>query len=161
MKADPLTDEKEEPVVYKREKSASPPAAPAKEQSEEKAEINGPKEISVHEMDLSSHKNEDTFVRSKTGDLDLTAQIGDLNMTALDGNPKNDDSKMLDDSYLCELPFVKMSSLRRGSMEHVKGRVGSFWGQSAISKKSRMTINDSMDEINMSHAKEDDSFMDL
>lgn len=57
-----------------------------------------------------------------------------------------------------------MSSLRRGSMEHVKGRVGSFWGQSAISKKSRMTINDnSMDEIDItSRAKDaDDSFLDF
>jgi len=37
-----------------------------------------------------------------------------------------------------ELPFEKEMQIRRGSMEHVKGRVGSFWGASAVSNKSRV-----------------------
>lgn len=49
--------------------------------------------------------------------------------------------EILDDSVdieMCEPFFEKMTEMRRGSLEHVKGRVGSFWGQSAISGKSRI-----------------------
>lgn len=94
-------------MVYKREKSVSPPAASAKQNSEKAEDDNddGPKNISVHEMDLSTSKHDNTFHRSQTGDCELIAQPGDLNLTALDNGTKEDDSKFLDDSYLCELPF--------------------------------------------------------
>ena len=80
----------------------------------------------------------------------------------------------LDVEELCDLPFSleKSDNLRRGSMEHVKGRVGSFWGQSAISQRSRMisiySRGDSgvYDDVNNSRQKdttprEDDSFLDF
>ena len=64
-----------------------------------------------------------------------------------------------------------MDDLRRGSMEHVKGRVGSFWGQSAISAKERGRIfsiksrDSNLDADNSILQKitprEDDSFLDF
>ena len=46
---------------------------------------------------------------------------------------------ILDDSVdMCEPFFMQHTQMRRGSLEHVKERVGSFWGQSAISGKSRV-----------------------
>ena len=60
-------------------------------------------------------KDDPSFLRSGTGGL------------------SNDIADILCESDMCDLPFMKMVNMRRGSMEHVKGRVGSFYGQSAIS----------------------------
>ena len=71
---------------------------------------------------------------------------------------------------MCELPFVKMTSLRRGSLEHVKGRVGSFWGQSAISGKSRImsiyskggdSAQDPDNSMQKCTPRDEDSFLDF
>ena len=68
---------------------------------------------------------------------------------------------ILDDSVeMCQPFFEKMSELRRGSMEHVKGRVGSFWGQSALSGKSRvMSIYSSKFDDNINCTPREDGIM--
>ena len=78
---------------------------------------------------------------------------------------------ILDDSVeMCEPIFEQMMSdkMRRGSMEHVKGRVGSFWGQSAISGKSRIysiyskgSVDNETPRKDMKGIPEDDSFLDF
>jgi len=106
---------------------------------------------------VSAIDDNDTFLRSKTG-----GDVSEVNMTA-------NLEEILADSELCEPIFEmqKMDSLmRRGSLEHVKGRVGSFWGQSAISGKSRiMSIYSKGGDSNVDSMRkaipEDDSFLDF
>ena len=67
---------------------------------------------------------------------------------------------------MCELPFtVERDNMRRGSMEHVKGRVGSFWGTSAASNKSRVfsiySKGSEQSKDKQTPRDEDDSFNDF
>ena len=88
--------------------------------------------------------DEPTFLRSNTGGTNIKDLVNETHLTMMN---------ILDDSELCELPFV-MDKLRRGSLEHVKKeRVGSFWGQSTLSKKSRMMIRGDQSDSDVDNSR--------
>ena len=113
------------------------------------------------EIEIEEAKNvtlqDETFSRSQTADL------SGVNVSKVNNNIE----AILDASELYELPFEKMSSIRRGSLDYFKGRVGSFWGQSAIAGKSRIysiysrgsRIGGDSDQENKETPRGDDSFL--